>query len=292
MGGKRVRTESEYSDGVSSDSGSDAPSENLSQTSVAMDFATFNMSPSDAGAVRQFLLGAFALAVRDAPDVPMTALAEVIACGLSAYMGTTGKQGEEDEGALAISALVPFDCSAVAEVAAVEDGQDAVEALAALVHASVPKGHKAALGALDSDKLALLLHERYVNVPSEVAGPMLRQLLDDLSAAREECAAFDISAVVLATPVYRERAPQDQAYDTRGEHDDAPEDWQYYYDEMHIAEGLASASWDVAVRSTHETADSRRAFSDRGAEVARRFLVLPMEAVAEFVSLCEAAAAS
>jgi protein BCP1 len=289
MTAKREREESEaYSDGVSSDESVSASSSSGDEAGdVSMDFATFNMARGDAPAVRQFLLNA--LTLKDgAIEVPLTALAEAIAAALSEYVGTAGKQGDEAEDALAVTTIVP--CLPVPEVEAVEDGGAAVDALFDLVRKSAAKADKAVRDALRADDVAVVLHERYINLPSQLAAPMLTQLFDDMDAARDECGAFDVKTVVLPTPIYRERPPQDGLYDGRHHDADAESDvWQYYYDEMLVIENVALGYWDAAVKTSHETADSRRAFGELGVEVARRFFVLSLEDLRACVSELESA---
>lgn len=303
---------------------SSSSDESVCDSDVEVTFTCYNMDKRDFHTVKQFLQTSFGtgiISLRGGEGslrrVNTQQLAEIIVDLLGEYVGTTAKSAEDDD-PLAIATMIPLRLEGRLE-GATEEIQSHLDELAdTLLNTirqagpSLSKKERAKLlSALeDYEKVALILLERFMNLPAEMAAPLYQQLLDDLPAATEESSAFAPEHVIVLAPIYREVA---SALDWKGEdkhestkrkakkqmstpadismdNDNAcvdPEEYQYYYGECELLANEAIAWWDFKIKSPHETADSRRAFGDRGVDAARRVFLLPMAAFRSFVKQCQ-----
>jgi hypothetical protein len=149
---------------------------------------------------------------------------------------------------------------------------------------------------LEKGNVVLFL-ERLINVPVDLAAPLLRQLLDDWKAASADEPAHFASPkkVLLMTPTYREveskldrelegsssKSKSKQTFQT------TTKDVNFYYPEAECLERFATRFWTISVNTGHETSDSRRAFGDAGIEPGRRVFLLSWAKFEEFVSFLE-----
>lgn len=327
--GKRVREEKARTEANDEAVSSSSQSEHSSSSSsgsecgadVEVSFTCYNTDKKDFHAIKQFLqislgTGVIPLCGGSAPHrVDTQRLAEIVVDLLGEYVGTTAKSAEEDDPLAAIT-LIPLKLEGRLE-GATEEMQSCLDELVGTLMSTIrqagpslgKKERSRLLSVLEGyEQVALVLLERFMNLPAEMAAPLYQQLVDDLPAAAEESVAFAPEHVLVLAPIYREVISQlDQEAGKDGEAelfrekgkkrvisvsrkvqaDDDPEDYQYYYGECELLANEAVAWWDFKIRSPHETTDSRRAFGDRGVDAARRVFLLPMASFRSFVKQCQ-----
>ncbi len=312
------------------ESGDDSDGESGADSDAELSFQCFNMTDGDYHSIKAFLAGTFGGAVvaekgGEVGRVDATALAHYVVDVIGEYVGTTAKDAEEDD-PYSFVTMVPFDVRDFADVIK-EDQRAVLGELIRLLRETARKSLTLAKGArltaeriLEApESLALVLHERFMNLPTELVAPLYRQLLDDLPMAIEESASFAPQHVVLIAPVFRElasmldgqsqggpakRARSERAEEGSEEEEDAAEEtaggqeeavepdstnssvYEYYYGENELLVDLSLASWDFKIKTSHEGTDSRRAFGDRGVDPGRRVHLLTRENFALFVDRC------
>ncbi len=295
------------------------------------------MAKDDFHAVKQFLIMSFGSGIipqrssRSLPvDVNALSTGIVDLCG--EYVGTTAKPSERED-PLAFVTLLP--CKIRGRLSGdTEDVQRSLDALMDHLGETIraagnlsKKQRSEILASLQDpsklEEVALVLHERYMNLPAEMAAPLYQQLLDDLPAAKDESAVFSPKQILMITPIYREvsshldaQTAHDDDPDHRDDygskdiqagkqpaskrtkaiakdhqpeasHPNDPSDYQYYYGEAEMLEHRAEMWWDFSTTSPHETTDSRRAFGERGIDAARRAFLLSFDAFCAFVKDCQ-----
>lgn len=291
---------SDLSDGVSSDSSLDSSCESeISDASdVEFTFETFNMSPDDFHTVKQFMINVFGQGIEGIKSgdntLDLTALSKLVTEELCQYMGTTAKT---DQDVLSFIAMVPLRVDRLEGNCSTDSTLSGVTKT--LYHILLKSFHKNAsfaskkekelvLRAMEApERLAVIFHERFMNLPGEMAAPLLKQLADDLVEAIEESPVFDSAHYLYITPVYRELSCTDGG--TIDPTDESVNDtYKYYYEESALLEDIAIGSWDFRIKSVHdlESAPSRRAFGDRGVDAARRVFVIPSDAFGLYVDRC------
>lgn len=303
-------SESEHSDVTSPDASSDSDDDK----EVELSFESYNMDKKDFHAIKQFLLSTFGKGVEgvkggECGRVDLSGLSRLITDIFSEYVGTTAKSGEEED-PLAFISFLPLESRDFHGEMKEEDIICIKNLVELLLETSrkakvTDKKHRQLIetALTETENSALIIHERFMNLPAQVAAPLYRQLLDDLQPAVEESRAFDPKNYLILVPIYRELAStidreliEDEAGPSnKGKrkkakvHEDtlvSNEDYQYYYDECLLMEELSSAHWDFRIKTPHETADSRRAFGDRGVDPARRVFLLTGDAFKSFVEQC------
>ena len=295
------------SDGVSSDGTHTDSSSSLNDPSqnelsdVEVSFECFNMAHGDFHAIKHFLNSSFAQGIlpekslKSLPiDTHLLTQAVVDICG--EYVGTTAKSSESED-PLAFITLLPLNLPDEVSIDA-HTVQPMLDTLNSILKESVrssatlSKGdqNKIISSLEDAKNTALVFHERYLNLPAEMAAPLYQQLIDDLPAAKEESAAFDPANLLIMCPIYHEledvsaNASTDVPTKKNGKPSAANKvAYQYYYGECELLENEASAWWNFRIDSPHTSSDSRCTFSDRGIEVARRMFLMPMVSFRRFV---------
>jgi hypothetical protein len=303
--GSKDEGESE-SEGEREREGSVCSSDASAGSEVDLTFSSYNMDRADYHSVAQFLATTFGRGIKtskggECGTVDTTGLARIIVDVLGEYVGTTAKAAEED-GPLAFASLVPLALPDFATELR-EEGIACLKNVVEILRATARKSgsmNKKQLAAveealLDADRTALVLHERFMNLPAEVGAPLYKQLLDDLPDAGEESRCFKPETILLLVPVYRELESQlDQAASGKKSRrmenrpTQVPGDYEYYYAEDELLANISSIHWDFGIKTPHETPDSRRAFGDRGVDAARRVFLLTMAEFGEFVRQCQA----
>lgn len=304
----------------------DSDNESSAGSDVDLSFTGYNMDRRDYHAVQQFLLQIFGRGLENVRGgnsgaVECTQLTKAIVDGLSEYVGTTAK-ADETEDPLAFVTLIPLELPAVVRL---EDEGDREQVRGCLASLRKMLAETARRSGLKKEQIllierallqapgrtALVLAERFMNLPVDLAAPLYRQLLDDLPAAAEEDAAFAPDTILLIAPIYRElpsildaeaistapearrkrprKSPADEEEPAdAGEPPKSITDFSYYYAEDELLPEITTLHWDFRIKTPHETADSRRAFGDRGVDPARRVFVLTMEQLRTFVQQCQA----
>lgn len=257
-------------------------------------------------------------------QVDLSTLSHLITDVFSEYVGTTAK-GAEDEDALAFISFLPLNLHDFHKDVKEADIECIKSMLALLVETSrkakVNKKSRQAIeiALTETENTALIFHERYMNLPAQLSAPLYKQLFDDLIPAVDESRSFEPKYYLVLAPIYRELAStldaemsassskasnggggnrkkrgktmgsSSKPNDSEGFESttiDGHSEYQYYYDESLMMEELATAYWDFRIKTPHETADSRRAFGDRGIDPARRIFLLNAEDFKTFVLQC------
>lgn len=219
-------------------------------------------------------------------------VAKLITEDLSEDVGTTVKTDGADSDPYGFSSIVPLKWK----------GRGVEMLQAFLLKSCANEKEKERLGRdlKSGKKVSMVFSERFVNLPAEVASPLLKQLLDDHRNACKEDAVFQTDLVIFSTPVYVEvesaldkelsggkkagnkKAKIDKNSGPKGE------EVKYYYGEAEMLPGLAEYSWDYKVdQEADRVSDSKRAFTDVGIEGFRRVFVLTWTNFRHFVSQIE-----
>lgn len=277
------------------------PDEALSDVEVS--FEAFNMSELDFHSVKQYLASLFGSSHH---KIDLSGLAAFITEDAADFVGTALKQGEEGESgdAYAMIALVPLGSKARKW----SDGK--WEGVLAGLESFLVRTLSRELEGGDEpfEGAALLIHERLMNMPASVAGPMYRQLLEDWAeAVKEEASLWGVSRFILITPTYElveSELQEEDSGDAASEKDErkpakrtktsTPLDSstkqpsiEYYYPEAESLDRLDSLGVDChfQVASPHTTTDSRRVFGDKGAKPKRRAVILDAAQLERYVEL-------
>jgi protein BCP1 len=119
---------------------------------------------------------------------------------------------------------------------------------------------------LDAGKhVGLVLSERLLNMPAEIAPPMYTMLLDEIEAAVEDKEPYEFSHYLIISKTYHEVAStlDDGERKKKKVKDDAP--LFYFHPEDEILQKHASANGTYAYTRDDETvSDSKRAFQEMG----------------------------
>jgi protein BCP1 len=128
-----------------------------------------------------------------------------------------------------------------------------------------PAMHEALAGASRGETpVGLLLSERLINMPAEIAPPMYSCLVDELEAAIEDGEPYDFPYYLLLSKVYRE--VESTLNDGERKPKKARDDSLFYFhpeDEILARHAVASGSFKYA-KEDEANADSRRAFQEAG----------------------------
>jgi hypothetical protein len=281
----------------SSSSSSSSTSSSASETDVQLSFNTYNMAESDYHGISQYINSTFGRGVEsqkggDSGVVDTRVLTTIIVEPLAEYVGNTAKS-EEDEFPLAFIGMVPFVFEGY-----FEEQRKCMKNISSILLDTARKSKNLSKKHLERvegcltylDKTCLVMHDRFMNLPPDVGGPLYKQLVDDLPAAQEEDRAFDPESVLLIVPIFRELESQLDDHDgkkKRRKTEEETTDFQFYYAEDELLENITEIFWDFRIKTPHETPDSRRAFGDRGVDAARRVFLLSMEEFREFAQQCQ-----
>jgi hypothetical protein len=297
---------------LSSSSSVSSCSTDSDDSDVGLTFTSYNMDSRDYHGIVQFLNTTFGRGIESIKGggggiVDTGALARIIVDVLGEYVGTTAKD-DEDSFPLAFISMIPL-VQPDFQVELKEEGISCIKTLHNILREAARKSNtlkKLALerveeALLNVESTALILFERFINLPPEVGAPLYKQLLDDLPAAAEESRSFEPKNVLLIIPIYRElesqlEAPKNknkkkkrnEATEEEENLESQPGDFQYYYAEDELLQHITDVHWDFRIKTPHETPDSRRAFGDRGVDPARRVFLLTMEQFRTFVDQCQA----
>lgn len=296
----------EDSSSLSEDLGSN---EGQAESDAELSFACYNMDKRDFHSIKQFLQNSFGGGLIPCGKsqlcrVDTQGLAEVIVDVLGEYVGTTAKNAEDDD-PLAFTTILPMNLDNNLENVKEHHIDVLKELICTLRHTArssknLSKKDLISVNTiLDEKRVALVMHERFMNLPAEVAAPLYQQLIDDLPAAIEENPLlFDPEYVLVLMPIFRELACQldrplekkdlvEAQDDNDEEVEHSSNDYQYYYGECELLQNEAELYWDCRTRTFHETSDSRRAFGDHGVDPARRIFLLKMDSFRSFITQCQ-----
>ncbi len=264
---------------------SDSESEDMSD--VEVNFQLFNMAERDYHSVKQYLANAFGSTDH---GVDLVNLTTFICEDLADQVGTCIKTEGEDSDPFGFVTGIPTSLLQTCQNGAFNSSQKTLTAFFSeklgseefdVEHFFSEKGN------------IMLILERLINVPFDLAAPLLRQFLDDWKAAsRDDPVNFSApKQVFLMTPIYREiESKLDRELglvEGKRGFQTAAKEACFYYPEAEFLERFFSHSWTFSVNTGHETSDSKRAFGDAGIEPGRRAFLLSWAKFVEFVSSLE-----
>ncbi|SPO05865.1 related to Protein BCP1 [Cephalotrichum gorgonifer] len=229
---------------------------------VNVDFEWFNFDPEvDFHGTKTLLRQLLDV---DAPLFDVSSLADLILS--QPTVGSTVKTDGKESDAYALITALSLRTHA---------SHAALSGLAAYISQKTGAGAIAeALSSGGSADVGLVLSERLINMPSEVAGPMYSMLVDELDAAVEDKEPYAFSHFLVLSRVYREVAPDpDVATDQRPKNKKAREaagssgegETLYFHPEDEVLARFAAAKGSYKYTKEDEAvADSKRAFSEMG----------------------------
>ena len=236
---------------------------------VVVDFEFFNMSEGDFHTVKQFLSVTFG---PTGHPINLSELASFITEELADHVGTTVKSDGEQSDPLAVCTCVP-----------VRYFPEKSTPLVSFLQSHMGEEYKI------KDGTAIVLFERFMNLPAGIAGPVLSNLLADWQNAMKEDPSFKVDQVIYMTPVYdfvKSALDEEmglQAEDPIPEESDEKEN--FYYQEAEYLKDFATHSFTFKPVSPHSTTDSRRAFSEKGIDASRMLYIMSFKKFTEYVDL-------
>lgn len=252
----------------------ESSSDESEKEEITVDFEFFNMSEIDFHTVKQFLSVSFGTTGH---PLNLSDLSAFITEDLADHVGTTVKSEGEQSDPLAFCTCIPFHFDAnrskmLAEFLAskCEDNEEMKDVI------SGKRG-----------PCALVLNERFMNLPAGVAGPMLENLMNDWERGVGEEASLRAEHVLFLTPTFTlVKSQLDEELgmaDEQKSMQEGNDGEQFYYQEAEFLEQFATTSVHFKVSTSHTTTDSRRAFTESGIDAGRRLYLMTAARFAEFV---------
>ncbi|KUJ16143.1 uncharacterized protein LY89DRAFT_685185 [Mollisia scopiformis] len=121
-----------------------------------------------------------------------------------------------------------------------------------------------------SAEVGLILAERLINVPGEIAPPMYSMLIDEIEAAVEDKEPYEFTHYLILSKTYHEIASaldqEDAPKSKKSKANRGSKEVFYFHaeDEVLMKHSLASGSYDYTKDEGEGMADSKRAFSEMG----------------------------
>ncbi|KAN0096465.1 p21-C-terminal region-binding domain containing protein [Hyaloscypha variabilis] len=121
-----------------------------------------------------------------------------------------------------------------------------------------------------SSQVGLVLAERLINVPSEIAPPMYTMLIDEIEAAVEDKEPYEFTHYLIISKTYQEIASaldeEDAPRSKKSKASKGNRETFYFHPEDEVLQrhALASGSFEYTKDEGEGMADSKRAFSDMG----------------------------
>jgi protein BCP1 len=121
-----------------------------------------------------------------------------------------------------------------------------------------------------SSQVGLVLAERLINVPAEIAPPMYTMLIDEIEAAVEDKEPYEFTHYLIISKTYQELASaldEEDAPRTKKSKASKTNRETFYFhpeDEVLQRHALALGSFEYSKDEGEGMADSKRAFSDMG----------------------------
>ncbi|MDA4133347.1 MAG: BCIP domain-containing protein [Thaumarchaeota archaeon] len=115
--------------------------------------------------------------------------------------------------------------------------------------------------------VGLVLAERLINMPSEIAPPMYAMLLDEVEAAVEDGEPYEFSHYLILSKTYHEiqsSIPGDEAEQKKKRSKAGESPLFYFHAEDEVLQRHAAASGMYAYTNEETVADSKRAFQEMG----------------------------
>lgn len=121
-----------------------------------------------------------------------------------------------------------------------------------------------------SSQVGLVLAERLINVPAEIAPPMYTMLIDEIEAAVEDKEPYEFTHYLIISKTYQEIASaldeEDAPRSKKSKATKGNRETFYFHPEDEVLQrhALAAGSFEYTKDEGEGMADSKRAFSDMG----------------------------
>lgn len=119
-----------------------------------------------------------------------------------------------------------------------------------------------------SNQVGLILTERLINVPSEIAPPMYTMIVDEIEAAVEDKEPYEFTHYLILSKTYKEvQSALDQEDAPRQKKKKQVESETFYFhpeDEVLHRNSIAFGGWEYTKDLGDAAADSKRAFQELG----------------------------
>lgn len=223
---------------------------------VNVDFEFFNFSPDiDFHGVKTLLRQLFDV---DAPLFDLSALTDVILA--QSTIGSTVKVDSKEADAYAFLTALNT-----------KEHRESQPVLSVINYLTEKAKTKEALApvadVLASDKpVGLILTERLINMPSEIAPPMYTMLIDEIEAAVEDKEPYEFSHYLIVSKTYHEvESTLDEGSERKRKKAKSETPLMYFHPEVEVFQkhALASGSYEYT-KEDEASADSKRAFQEMG----------------------------
>ena len=135
---------------------------------------------------------------------------------------------------------------------------------------SIPSSLTNLLAPESQNQVGLILTERFVNMPPQVASPMYNMLQEEISWAIQEKEPYSFSHYLILSKVYEEVAPSvdDEQYGPQKKRrkGTASNETMYFHPEDEVLHryALEHCDFEYSRENENHSSDARRAFGDRG----------------------------
>lgn len=120
----------------------------------------------------------------------------------------------------------------------------------------------------ENNQVGLILTERLINVPSEIAPPMYTMIIDEIEAAVEDKEPYEFTHYLILSKTYKEvQSVVDQEDNPRQKKKKQTESETFYFhpeDEVLHRNAIAFGGWEYTKDGGDAAADSKRAFQELG----------------------------
>ncbi|KAI0997212.1 hypothetical protein K3495_g10974 [Podosphaera aphanis] len=227
---------------------------------VQVDFEWFNFKPTvDFHGVKTLLRQLFDV---DAPLFDLSSLADLIVT--QSTIGSTVKVDGEETDAYAMVTVLNLNTH--------RENSVIKEVTKYLLDKSASDPNLAPLNSLlrSSAQVGLILSERLINVPAEVAPPMYEMLIDEIEAAVEDNEPYNFTHYLIFSKTYQEVVSaldqEEKPLVKKKKASKLSRETFYFHPEDEILQTYASmfGTFDYTNDEGDGMADSKRAFSDMG----------------------------
>lgn len=141
---------------------------------------------------------------------------------------------------------------------------------------------------LRNSKVAILLNERLINMPADIAPPLLKSLIEEIDWATEDKLLPQFEYFVFITKVYQETISQvdDESEQVQSKKKVKRDEITYFFQqEDEIVEKYAIPQLTFNYKlPNQQSEDSRNAFSEYGIDPSRRVLILARDALPKLLN--------
>ncbi|KAJ1977971.1 Mss4p nuclear export [Dimargaris verticillata] len=280
---------------LQSDSDSSSGSESDAKSTVDVEFDFFDPKESDFHAIKQFLAQLFG---EDGEKLNLSEMSDLIVN--QPTIGTCVKVVGEDDPYALLTVLNFNHHGTKPSIAQLKDYLINKAGKKSPVRSWLEK----ALLPDNPLHIGLVIHERLMNMPPQIAPPMFKMLGEEIEWAVEDREPYDFSHYLVISKVYRQVAAvmdEDDDDDNSSDDDDQPRhqpqpppknrkkgkfaDTVFYHQpEEELLAKLCDQTFDYNLSKNSTVTDSKRAFNDFGIATSRRCFILSAAKMKEYAT--------